>query len=118
MAITKNSLAVTQYGFGLNATSSDLSGCEELQAAPGAGRAIYLEQLSINCASAITITIGEGETAGACTSVLIGPVTFTTNGRQYSIAFERPVKLTDNTALTCDASGAGAVQIYCSGFVS
>jgi len=113
MAITATSLT-SGLGFAVNATSSDLSGCEELVAAT-AGKSIYLEQIYINSASAITVTIGAGETTGAVTAVILGPITFTTTGGQAIFQFTRPIILAAATALTVDASGAGAVQIFAQG---
>ena len=119
MAITKNNLTPAGSGFSVNASSSDASGCEELKAAPGTGKSIYLTQIQISCVSAITVTVGMGENAGAVTTILLGPFNFTaTSGSPVNLAFrDRGVKLTANTSLTIDASGAGAVQIFAEGYV-
>lgn len=115
MAITTEDLNLTPYGWGVNATTADASGAETLKAAPSSGN-LYLEYVSINCASAITVTVGSGETTSAVDTPLVGPVTFTTSGGQYAIHLTRPIKVDATTALTCDASGAGAVQIYVQGY--
>ena len=118
MAITKNNLTPATKGFAVNASSADLSGCEELKAAPGAGVSIYIAQVEISCVAAITVTIGEGETGGAVTTVLWGPFNFAaTSGSPVNIALNPAIKLAANKSLTIDASGAGAVQTFVQGYI-
>ena len=117
MAISITSPQSGRAGIILNATSADASGCEELYAAPAAGVSIYLDHLTINNgASAISITVGEGETAGAVTTAIIGPVAMAAN---TSLQWEFPygIKLTAAKSLTVDASGAGAICIFARGRV-
>lgn len=116
MAITKTSTKVAGHGWMVSATSADLSTTEELRAAPASGVSIYLEYISINSATAHTVTIGEGETTDNVTTVIVQPVTFTTGGGQYEIHFTRPLKLTAATSLTADASVIGAVHITAYGY--
>ncbi|PKN20892.1 MAG: hypothetical protein CVU71_03685 [Deltaproteobacteria bacterium HGW-Deltaproteobacteria-6] len=103
--------------FIINATSADASGCEELKAAPAAGKSIYIKHLTINNgANAISHTVGEGETTGAVTTALIGPIAMAANtSMQWD--FYPPMKLTAATALTIDSSGAGAVCVFAEGYV-
>ncbi|MBE9572552.1 MAG: hypothetical protein IMF11_18155 [Proteobacteria bacterium] len=118
MAISITTPAPENFGFILNATSADASACEELKAAPAAGTAIIIDYLTINSAAAITVTIGQGETGGAVTTALIGPVSFAAN---QSIQFDfrdfrtGGMKLSDATSLTVDSSGAGAICIFACG---
>jgi hypothetical protein len=102
-------------GFILNATSADLSGCEELQAAPGAGLSIILEHITISSGAAITVTIGQGKTGAGVTKALLGPISFAA-GQTIQWDFPRDtiggLALDAATALTVDASGAGDVCIF------
>lgn len=117
MAITVNALTRSGVWWGLNATSADLSGCEELKAAPSGGQSLYIEHVFISTVSAITVTIGAGETAGAVTATLLGPFSFAaTAGGPVDLYFRDPIKITAKTALVADASGAGAVTIVVEGF--
>lgn len=115
MAITKVENDTERSGFIVNANSADLSGCEELKAA-AAGKSIYIERLTVNSEAALNVTIGEGETAGAVTTIVVGPLYLAANGT-VSTAFEKALKLTAATALTIDASGAGNVTVIVEGFV-
>lgn len=116
MAITKNTLTPITSGFGVNATTADASGCEELVAAPASG-SLVLTQVVINTVAAITVTIGESEDAGAVETVIIGPVNFAaTAGAPAAYKFDPPIKLTAAKSLTVDASGAGAVQVFAQGY--
>jgi len=103
-------------GFILNGVSADASGCEELKAAV-TGKSIYVRQITINNgASALSHTIGEGETGGAVTAALIGPVAMAVNtSLQWN--FNPPMKLAEATALVIDSSGAGAVCVFVQGYV-
>ncbi len=107
MAISVTTPACGKFGFILNATSADASGCEELKAAPGAGTSIIVDHLTINNgANAISITIGEGDTGGAVTTALLGPIAMAVNSSlQWN--FRHGMALTAATSLTVDASGAG-----------
>ena len=106
---------VNAIPFACNVRSDDISGCETIKAAPGAGKRLIITQAIISSAGAITITIGEGETAGAVTTAIWGPVTFAAN-QCIPWIFKHPVVLTVNTALTCDASGAAVVNIFIEGY--
>lgn len=122
MAISITTPSPGKFGFILNATSADASGCEELKGAPGAGLSIIVDHLTINNgANAISITIGEGETGGAVTTALIGPIAMAAN---TSIQWDflngmvsQGMVLTAATSLTVDASGAGAICIFVQGRV-
>lgn len=115
MAITVTTPTPGKAGFIINATSADASGCEQLKAAPAAGTALYVDHITINNgANAISITIGEGETTGAVTTALIGPVAMAAN-TSIQWTFPNGIKLTDATALTVDATGAGAICIFAYG---
>jgi hypothetical protein len=117
MAISVTTPQSGKYGFIINATSADASGCEELKAAPAAGSSIVVDQLTINNgANAISITIGEGETGGAVTTALIGPIAMAAN-TSLQFTFTQGMKLTAATSLTVDASGAGAICVFAQGRV-
>jgi hypothetical protein len=74
--------------FIVNGVSADASGCEELKAAPAAGKSIFVEHLTINNgANAISITIGEGKTGNGVTAALIGPIAMAANSSlQFNFA--------------------------------
>ena len=116
MAITKTTPSVATHGFIVNAVSSDASGCEEVLAAV-AGKQIKIRFLSISSDAAISITIGEGETGGAVTTALIGPVPFGANQtlRWY---FKPYLVLTAGVALVVDTSGPGNICIVVQGVIN
>jgi len=106
----------SKVGFILNATSADASGCEELKAAIS-GKIIKIRHLTINNgAAALSHTIGEGETGGAVTTALIGPIAMAAN-TSLQWDFNPPMELTAATALVIDSSGAGAVCVFAQGEV-
>jgi hypothetical protein len=72
MAITTASHS-GRNSFTVNATTADLSGCETLLAAV-ADKRIVIDSIAINAGASITVTVGEGETTGAVTTALLGPV--------------------------------------------
>ncbi len=117
MAITVTTPTITGDFWCVNATSADASGCEELKAAPAAGTSLYIHYLVISCVSAITVTIGEGETTSAPDTNLIGPIPFATgNGSPVILDLHQtPIKLTAAKNLVVDASGAGAVTVFAIG---
>jgi hypothetical protein len=104
--------------FIINGVSADASGCEALKAAPGTGKSLYINQLTINNgASALSHTIGEGETTpGSVDTALIGPIAMAAN-TSIQWNFKRPMKLTANTSLVLDSSGAGAVCVFAEGYI-
>jgi len=109
--------AMAGNGFILNGVSADASGCEELKAAPAAGISIFVDHLTINNgASAQSLTIGEGETTGAVTTALIGPVAMAANTSiQFDFLSKGGMKLTAATSLTVDASSTGAICVFVAG---
>jgi hypothetical protein len=115
MAISITTPQPGNFGFILNATSADASGCEELKAAPAAGIQLVVDHLTINNgANAISITIGQGAAAGAVETALIGPIAMAAN---TSIQWDFPygIWLTAAKSLTVDASGAGGICIFVRG---
>lgn len=111
--------------FIINAFSADLSGCEEIKAAPAAGQ-IVLDKLSIICdVKDITVTIGAGETGGAVTTVIWGPIPFAAEvtaagyiaGVQVTWEPKYQIWLPATTSLTVDTSGAGNVLVMAEGLV-
>lgn len=117
MAISVTTPSPGKFGFILNATSADASGCEELKAAPGAGLSIIVDHLTVNSGAAITITIGEGKTGAGVTTALIGPVSFAANQSLQWDFLKGGMKLTAATSLTVDASGAGDICVFVQGRV-
>ena len=112
IAVTSPSAKV---GFIKNATSADASGTEEIHAAV-ADKKIKIRHMTINSTSAIAITIGAGETGGAVTAALIGPLEFAAlSSLQWD--FYPPLELPTNTSLTVDADGAGVICIFVQGVV-
>jgi hypothetical protein len=117
MAITKVSLTPDTFGFAVNGTSADVSGCEELVATPGAGKYLHLRHVTISSADAIAITLGTGETGGAVTNAVLGPISFAAN-QTIQWNFNPTIKLTVNESLTVDADGAGVVTVFAQGFTT
>lgn len=114
MAYTATALQPKGAGFAVNAVTDDASGCEELVAAV-TGKSIILRQAIISCVAAITITIGAGETTGDVTSPVLGPLTFGATSPVAIFNFNRGIRLAAATALTVDASGAGAFTCFVQG---
>ena len=114
MAIAITTPSPGKFGWIINATSADASGCEELKAAPAAGLSIIVDHITINVTDAISVIIGEGETGGAVTTALIGPVSMPANS-SIQWTFPDGIVLTAATSLTVDASGAGAICIFAYG---
>ena len=115
MAITLTNDNVDGYGFVANGYSADWSGCETLKAAV-AGVSIYIEKIHISPLADEIVTIGAGETAGAVTTTLLGPLHVLAQ-TTTTLVFTRPIKLAAATALTADAAGAGAITIVVQGYV-
>ena len=117
MAIAVTSPQAVRSGFIKNATSADASGCEEIIAAVAA-KSHHIEYLVISSDSAISVTLGAGETGGAVTTALIGPVTFAA-GQTIAWPFvgrTQGLKVAANTSLTVDASGAGNICVWVQGY--
>jgi len=120
MAITANTITMQKppldaVPFTVSLYSTDLSDCEELKAAV-AGKCHYIRKISIFCASAITISIGGGETADDLTAIYLGPIPFAATSSQYIIEFPyEALVVAKATALCIDASGAGVAAVIIEG---
>jgi len=116
MAITVTTPA-TKVGFIANGCSADASGCEELVAAV-AGKKIKVRHVTMNnlTAGALSFTLGDGETGGAVTSALIGPVSIGANS-SLQWDFNPLMELTAATALVIDLSGGGNVCVFTQGII-
>jgi len=114
MAIAVTSPQSDKAGWIKNATSADASGTEEIIAAPAAGISHYIRSISINSAATLSVTIGAGETGGAVTAALIGPVSLVA-GATATYVFAPSMAVGAATALVVDASGAGVICIVAQG---
>ena len=115
MAITLTASNPKGAGFIANGNSDDFSGTEEIVAAVS-GKKIMLLQVTISSNAAITISIGAGETGGALTTLIVGPIYMAANSNM-NIDFAESVALATATALCVDASGAGAATVICRGTI-
>jgi len=115
MAINAINVPVGHWGFMVNFDSADVSGSETILAAGGAGTIIYLDQLWLNWAGAITLTVGAGTGGGAVTAPYVGPVLGAAGVTlHWDFRSRGGIKFPVNTLLGIDGSGAGQI----SGFVS
>lgn len=115
MAITTRAIVIEQPpvnavpGF-ISKYSADFSGGEDLIAAV-ALKCHYIKQLWIQCASAITIDVGAGQTTGVAT-IYIGSIPFSASGPRFHIDFgDKAMKIAKGIAFSIDASGAGAAVV-------
>lgn len=116
MAITQTDLQSNTSGWISNATSANASACEIVKAAAGAGTNLIVDRLTIVAGATLTVTVGSGETTGAVTSPIVGPVPMIA-GLPVDIIFTNGLRLAANTDLTVDASGSGNVCVVAQGRV-
>jgi len=121
MAITTNAIILQRppsdsSEFSLSMYSADLSDAESLLAAK-TGSCHFVQKITIFCASAITISIGSGETTpGTIDAIYLGPLPFTATSSQYVIDFgSKAMVIPKSTAFTIDSSGAGPTAILVEG---
>jgi len=114
MAVTNTAINSETAGWKVNSVSADYSGCEELKAAVASNNH-YIDHITVSTGSNINVTIGAGETGGAVTATILGPLYFPANGGTYKHTFKPAIKVAANTAITADASGAGATTIFIEG---
>ena len=116
MAIAITTPSPGKFGWIINATSGDASGCEELKAAPAAGLSIIVDHLTLNTTDALTLTIGQGESGpGSVTTALLGPIAMPANSTLKWDFYPAGLVLTAATSLTVDASGAGNIMVFAMG---
>lgn len=112
MAITLTTNSVDRAGFIANGYSADWSGCETIVAAV-TNQSIYIERIYISAQDIALFTFGAGETGGAVTATILGPVV----SNSGEMVFTRPLKVTASTALVVDADSAIAATIIVQGFI-
>jgi hypothetical protein len=99
-------------------TSADASGCEVIKAAPDAG-ALYIEKLTVNCASDINVSFGVDE---ATSALVLNWLTLNMETTSPPFVWEPKREVAVLTALGAagafcvDASGAGAITGVVEGF--
>lgn len=115
MAITLTTNPVSGGGFIANGYSTNWSGCEEIVAAVSA-KSIFIERIYLNSEGTDTFTFGAGETGGAVTTTILGPI-YSPGYVLMEMVFTRPLQVTAATALVVDANGATAATIIIQGFI-
>lgn len=98
----------------VNATSDDVTGQEELIAAPGAGKYIYLTHITLQSDDADAHPYLQ-----SASDTLLGPLFTTAEGTYFSRDFpdDAVVRLAANEALNIDAAQAGNVWAYIEAYV-
>jgi len=97
----------------VNFTSADVTGQEELKAAPGAGKSLYITDIFLTCDDADAHPYLQDANA-----TLLGPFATTVEGVVIDKHFERAVILTANQALNIDAAAAGTVSGIIEGYTA
>jgi len=102
MAISVTRPTHHKAGFFANGVTADASGCEEL--VPGvAGKSIVLDHLRVSSDTALSVSIGEGESApGTPDTVSLGPVPLAANQSM-------------GKSLAVDSSAAGNINVSVAG---
>jgi hypothetical protein len=121
MAIATNSLEWSPKNQGtitsrwrVNASSADVSGCETVKAAPGAGYELVIRRLVLTIGGSANVTLGMEEVSSAVKHTLLGPIGGA--AMPVSLDFGDDLLVLDpNTALVVDASGAVVVWLYVEG---
>ena len=115
MAITLATNYVSGAGFINSGYSADWSGCETLVAAV-ASKSIYIEKINIISVGTATFTFGAGETDGAVTTTVLGPI-YSPGYIVIPLEFTRPLFITAATAFTVDATAAEGATIIVQGYI-
>ena len=104
--------------FAVNGYGVNLQNTEELLAAPGEGKNIYLEQLfcTADISVATRVIIGSDEDGGQVKNKLL-ILAVTGQGVRSPLPFERPIKLPENESLTVDTTNLGPASIIAEGYV-
>lgn len=121
MAVTIRTMDVArvQSGktfFAVNAFTTDGQGAEVILAAPGDGKSIYLEQVTIHGDFDGYLDFGDGESGSAVETVAF-VVVVTTQGGCSPLRFAHPIKLTTNKACTFDCSASGNTSVLIEGYI-
>lgn len=116
MATTVTSNQSYPTGFSISLNSDDLRNCEEILAAPGANRQIEISGAHVSSDTALSATIGAGESSNDVETVILGPLYLAAN-TSLPVPLAKPIRLPANKALTADASAAGNVTIVVQGRV-
>lgn len=113
MAIAITTPTPGKFGFIINATSADVSACEELKAAPGVGKQIIVDHITITNGAAGTqnVTIGQGVAAGGVETALIGPMAMAIN-TSIQWTFPSGMWLAANKSLTIDSDDTHNLAVF------
>lgn len=121
MTITANTYSLTalplaSVPFYKSLQSEDVSSGEEIATAVS-GATHYLTRLLIRADAAMDVSVGSGETAGAVTTVHMGPIPLA--AASGSFLWEAPpgmgLKCTVSTAIVIDSSAGGTVWVEAHG---
>ena len=95
--------------------NADISGAEEIIAA-AAGKSHYITKIVIRTATALTVTIGSGETDSGVKTAHLGPIPFDAASGVHIQTYPEGygLKCTAGAAVVADASASGAIwmEVY------
>jgi hypothetical protein len=125
MGITLNSNQVATAGFAVVGYSANASACEEIVPAPGTGKFIILQHVTISNGpdGVQSITIGAGEAANDCEAIILGPFSMGVSTQiQFNFydaygAYGGGICLPVNKSLTVDSDDTHGLTIFVQGRV-
>lgn len=116
MAITVTESATYPVGWVVLGASADASGCETLKAAVS-GASHYIRGFAVSSSANISVAVGE-DASGAAVVTPFATVYLTGDDGLFSHRFASPIRLTPNTPLVVDASGAGNIAVIVEGYTA
>lgn len=97
----------------INCNDTDASGTDQIVAAPGTGKHLYLQYITINTPTAEQVTILDGA------NVLLGPVYLAVGATFVTYDFgETGLQLDPNSALNVDTAATVDVTIFVKGYTN
>ena len=117
MGITLNTNQVAMAGFAVVGYSANASLCEELVAAPGPGKSIILQHVTISNGAdgAQSITIGAGEAANDVEAIILGPFAMGVSTQIQFNFYDGGISLPENKSLTVDSDDTHGLTIFVQG---
>ncbi len=117
MTITVDTLQLDPAGWAVNAHTDDASASEVIQAAPGAGKNLFLKEVNITTDGAGVVFLDSYESATATAKRILGPLHIPAGTLNYTDKFIRSIQVATNENIEIRTSATTAVNIFASGTI-
>ena len=115
--VSTQSLGLDTGGWAVNATSSDAIDGVQIEAAPGTGKRLVLQEVHLSVGQSARAIIDSRASATATVTRMLGPITLNAASNNMQLHLTRGIQANVNEAIYLTSSANAFVSVFASGVI-